>query len=175
MAGDLHLVSMHAVKKFPMNMIRPSNAYGPGQQLYRILPRAVVAGLSGQKVPLEGGGTAEKSYIHAQDLARALHLIAERAPFGRIYNAGPKEPVAIRRLVELTAQALGIPFDQLIEMRPGRAGEDARYWLDSSLIKRELGWEAEIDLPEGVADMVAWGRRYLDQLVGASSEYVLRA
>jgi dTDP-glucose 4,6-dehydratase len=175
LAGDLHLISMFKVRKFPMNIIRPSNAYGPGQQLYRVLPRAVVAGLTGQKLPLEGGGGAEKSYIHAEDLARALHLIAEKAPFGRIYNAGPKEPVSIRHVVELTAEELRIPFEQLVEIRPGRPGEDARYWLDSSLIKRELGWEPEISLRDGVRDMVAWGRKYIDQLVDASPEYVLRA
>lgn len=49
MAGDLHLVSMFNARKFPMNIIRPSNAYGPGQQLYRVLPRAVVCGLSSKK------------------------------------------------------------------------------------------------------------------------------
>jgi dTDP-glucose 4,6-dehydratase len=175
MAGDLHLVSMFNVKKFPMNIIRPSNAYGPGQQLYRVLPRAVVAGLSGQKLPLEGGGGAKKSYIHAQDLARALHLMAEKAPLGRIYNAGPKDPTAIRTLVELTAKELGMPFEQLVEIKPGRPGEDAQYWLDSSLIKKDLGWEPEISLEDGVKDMVAWGRKYIDQLRGASAEYVLRA
>jgi dTDP-glucose 4,6-dehydratase len=174
LAGDLHLVSMFKVKQFPMNIIRPSNAYGPGQQLYRVLPRAVVAGLSGQKLPLEGGGGAKKSYIHARDLARALYLIAEKAPLGRIYNAGPKDPVSIRELVEIAAEEMSIPFEVLVEVRPGRRGEDAQYWLDSSLIKRELGWEPEIGLREGIRDMVQWGRRYLDQLVDAPTDYVLR-
>jgi dTDP-glucose 4,6-dehydratase len=175
MAGDLHLISMFNVKKFPMNIIRPSNAYGPGQQLYRVLPRAVVAGLTGQKLPLEGGGGAKKSYIHAQDLARALYLMAEKAPLGRIYNAGPKDPVSIRELVEAVALELRMPFEALVEMRPGRPGEDAQYWLDSSRIKNELGWEPEISLEDGVRDMVEWGRKYLPQLADASAEYVLRA
>jgi dTDP-glucose 4,6-dehydratase len=175
MAGDLHLISMFNVKKFPMNIIRPSNAYGPGQQLYRVLPRAVVAGLTGQKLPLEGGGGAKKSYIHAQDLARALYLMAEKAPLGRIYNAGPKDPVSIRELVEAVARELRMPFEALVEMRPGRPGEDAQYWLDSSRIKNELGWEPEISLEDGVRDMVEWGRKYLPQLADASAEYVLRA
>jgi dTDP-glucose 4,6-dehydratase len=175
MAGDLHLVSMFNARKFPMNIIRPSNAYGPGQQLYRVLPRAVVAGLTGQKLPLEGGGGAKKSYIHAQDVARALYLISEKAPLGRIYNAGPPEPVSIRTVVELTADELRIPFEQLVEIRPGRPGEDAQYWLDSSLIRRELGWEPEISLRDGVRDMVEWGRKYIHQLADVSPEYVLRA
>ena len=175
LAGDLHLVSMFNVTKFPMNIIRPSNAYGPGQQLYRVLPRAVVCGLSGQKLPLEGGGGAKKSYIHAEDLARALYLIAEKAPLGRIYNAGPKDPVSIRDIVEAVARELKMSFEALVEIRPGRPGEDAQYWLDSSRIKNELGWEPEVSLEDGVRDMVAWGRKYLGELAGASAEYVLRA
>jgi len=175
MAGDLHLISMFNARKFPMNIIRPSNAYGPGQQLYRVLPRAVMCGLTGKKLPLEGGGGAKKSYIHAQDLARALYLMAEKAPLGRIYNAGSAEPVSIRTLVELTAKELGMSFDDLVEIKPGRPGEDAQYWLDSSLIKKDLGWEPEISLEEGVKDMVAWGRKYLPLIADASAEYVLRA
>jgi len=175
LAGDLHLVSMFNVKKFPMNIIRPSNAYGPGQQLYRVLPRAVIAGLSGQRLPLEGGGGAKKSYIHATDLARALYLIAEKAPAGRVYNAGPADPVSIRYLVELVAQEIGMPFEQLADIRPARAGEDAQYWLDSTRIKAELGWEPEIGLEVGVRDMVEWGRKYIGELRDASAEYVLRA
>lgn len=175
MAGDLHLVSMHEVRGFPMNIIRPSNAYGPGQQLYRILPRAVLAAANGERVPLEGGGQARKSYIHARDLAESIQLIAERAEPGKIYNAGPPEPVAIRRLVELVAEEFDIPFDDFVEQRPGRPGEDAQYWLDSSLIKRDLGWEPRISLEEGVREMADWGKRYASQLREASTDYVLRA
>src|SRR5437899_1100814 len=65
-AFDMHLISIHRVLKFPMNIIRPSNAYCPGQLLHRVIPRAVICGLTGKKLPLQGGGRAEKSYIHAR-------------------------------------------------------------------------------------------------------------
>ena len=174
-AFDMHLMSIHKVLKFPMNIIRPSNAYCPGQLLHRIIPKAVVCGLSGRKLPLHGGGRAEKSYIHARDLARAIHLVSEKAPLGTVYNAGPKEPTSIRRVVELTAEALGMPFEQLCEVTGDRLGQDARYWLDSSAIKRDVGWEPEIAWKEGLAEMVAWGRKYLDQLRDWPMDYVLRA
>ena len=68
-AFDMHLMSVHRFLKFPMNIIRPSNAYGPGQQLHRVIPKTVICGLTGRKLPLHGGGRAEKSYIHNRDLA----------------------------------------------------------------------------------------------------------
>jgi dTDP-glucose 4,6-dehydratase len=174
-AGDLHLLAISNVLKFPMNIIRPSNAYAPGQQLHRVIPRAVVCGLTGQKLPLHGGGRAEKSYIHARDLGRAIHLVSEKAPLGRVYNAGPAEPISIRALVEEVARALEIPFEQLCEVTGERLGQDSRYWLDSRAIKRDVGWEPQVSLEAGIKEMVAWGRDHLDYLRTVSPEYVLRA
>jgi dTDP-glucose 4,6-dehydratase len=173
-AFDWYLISVHKFLKFPMNIIRPSNAYCPGQLLHRVIPKTVMCGLTGRKLPLQGGGRAEKSYIHARDLARAIHLVAEKAPLGTIYNAGPKDPTSIRRVVELTAQALGMPLEQLCEMAPDRLGQDSRYWLDSSAIKRDVGWEPKITWEEGLAEMVEWGRKYLDKLRDWPTDYVLR-
>jgi len=173
-AFDMYLISVHRVLKFPMNIIRPSNAYAPGQLLHRVIPKAVLCGLTGRKLPLQGGGRAEKSYIHARDLARAIHLVAERAPLGTVYNAGPLKPISIRALVETVARVMGIPFDQLCEVTADRLGQDSRYWLDSSAIKRDVGWEPQIALEEGIREMVEWGRRYLDQLREWPVDYTLR-
>src|SRR5207247_3230920 len=115
-AGDLHLLSISKVLNFPMNIIRPSNAYCPGQLLHRVIPRAVVCGLTGHKLPLQGGGRAKKSYIHARDLARAIHLASEKAPLGKVYNAGPTAPISIRDLVAKVAEGLKMPFEQRCEV-----------------------------------------------------------
>jgi len=173
-AFDMHLVAVHRFLKFPMNIIRPSNAYCPGQLLHRVVPKAVLCGLTGRKLPLQGGGRAEKSYIHARDLGHAVQLVAEKAPLGRIYNAGPPKPISIRHLVEKCADALEVKFDDLCEVTADRLGQDSRYWLDSSAIKKDIGWEPRIGLEEGLADMVAWGRKYLDQIRDWPTEYVLR-
>ena len=85
------LESVHKFLKFPMNIIRPSNAYCPGQLLHRVIPKAIWCGLTGNKLPLHGGGRAEKSYIHARDLGRAIHLVAEKAPLGRDLQCRPEQ------------------------------------------------------------------------------------
>jgi dTDP-glucose 4,6-dehydratase len=174
-AFDMYLMSAHKFLDFPMNIVRPSNAYCPGQLLHRVIPKAVWCGLKGVKLPLHGGGRAEKSYIHARDLGRAIHLVAEKAPLGTVYNVGPANPTSIREVVERTADALGIPFEQLCEVTGDRLGQDSRYWLDSSAIKEAVGWEAEIGWEEGLAEMVDWGREYFDQIKDLPTDYVLRA
>jgi len=173
-AFEMYLLSIYEYLKFPMNIIRPSNAYCPGQLLHRIIPKAIICGLTGKKLPLQGGGRAEKSYIHARDLSRAIHLVSEKAPLGKTYNAGPAEPTSIKRVVELCANALDIPFSQLCELVPDRLGQDSRYWLDSSAIKNDLGWEPLIEWDEGLAEMIEWGKKYKDQLAYWPMEYTLR-
>lgn len=174
-AADMHLLSIAKVLKFPMNIIRPSNAYAPGQLLHRVIPKAVVCGLTGQKLPLHGGGRARKSYIHARDLGRAIHLVAEKAPLGTVYNAGPAEPISIHDLVAKVAEGMNMPFEQLCEVTGERLGQDSQYWLDSTAIKRDVGWEPQISLKEGIEEMVEWGEKYLDYLRTVSTGYVLRA
>lgn len=174
-AGDLHLMAISNVLKFPMNIIRPSNAYAPGQLLHRVIPRAVLCGLTGQKLPLQGGGKARKSYIHARDLARAIHLVSEKAPLGKVYNAGPALPISIRDLVTKVAAAMNMSLEQLCEITEDRLGQDSQYWLDSSAIKKDVGWEPQISIEEGIKEMVEWGREYLSTLKDVSTGYTLRA
>ena len=173
-AFDMYLMSVSRFLKFPMNILRPSNAYCPGQLLHRVVPKAILSGLLGEKLPLHGGGKAEKSYIHARDLGRAIHLVTEGAPLGTIYNVGPAEPTSIRRVVELCAEAVGVPFEQLAAVTEDRLGQDSRYWLDSSAIKRDVGWEPQIGWKEGLGEMVDWARGHLDELKTAPRDYTLR-
>jgi dTDP-glucose 4,6-dehydratase len=174
-AFDMYLESVSRFLKFPMDIIRPCNAYCPGQLLHRVIPKAIWCGLTGNKLPLHGGGKAEKSYIHARDLGRAIHLVAEKAPLGVVYNAGAARPTSIREVVERCAKALGISFERLCTVTEDRLGQDSRYWLDSSRIKNAVGWEPQIGWDEGLAEMVAWGKKYLPQIKDWPTDYVLRA
>jgi dTDP-glucose 4,6-dehydratase len=173
-AFDLYLISIFKNLGFPMNIIRPSNAYCPGQLLHRVIPRTIWCGLTGNKLPLQGGGKAEKSYIHARDLASAILLISNSAPYGEIYNVGPKQPTPIREVVERTASVLGIPFSEICEIVQDRIGQDSRYWLDSAKIENTLGWVQKIGWDEGLEEMVKWGRLFSDEIKNYPTEYVLR-
>jgi len=174
-AFDMYLLSVSKFLKFPMNIIRPSNAYGPGQQLHRVVPKTILCGLLGEQLPLQGGGRAEKSYIHNRDLARAILMVAEKAPLGTVYNVGPKEPTSIRKVVELCAEALNLPFEKLCVMTEDRLGQDSRYWLDSTAIKKAIGWEPAISWQQGLQEMVEWANTHLEVLKALPREFSLRA
>ena len=173
-AFDQYLGILWRVHQFPMNIVLPSNAYCAGQQLHRIIPKALLAGFMGAKLPLHGGGAAQKSYIHADDLSKAILEIITRAPLGEIYNVGPIWPVSIRNVVEHCAEACGISFDEFVNEVPERTGQDSRYWLDSSKI-RALGWKPEIDLPDGIGRVASWVKDNLAALAAMDTTYRHRA
>ena len=170
-AFDLHLEVMGRVHKFPWDVIRPSNAYCPGQQLHRVIPKAIIAALAGHRFPLQGGGKARKTYIHATDLSSAILAILSSEP-GQIYNCGAVEPSSIMKVVELCAIEAGVDPDGFREMVGDRVGQDGCYWLDSSKL-RKLGWSPTIGLEEGIAEMVKWVRDN-PEILTMSTEWEVR-
>ena len=78
-------------------------------------------------------------------------------------------------LIETVANVMDVPFEKLCEVTGDRLGQDSRYWLDSSAIRRDVGWTPEIGLEAGIREMVQWGRTYLDQLRDWPMDYTLRA
>lgn len=159
-AFDKYLLSMYRTAQFPINIIRPSNCYTPGQQLYRVIPKAIVCALAGKKLPLQGGGVAQKSYLHATDLSRAILDVIEKATMGEIYNVAPAGPISIHALVTKVAETCGISFEELVEVVPDRVGQDAKYHLDATKIAAQCGWVQTIGITKGIESMVTWARQY---------------
>jgi dTDP-glucose 4,6-dehydratase len=175
LAADYHMLSLYNHMGFPTNVIRPSNCYGSGQYMYRVIPKAILYGLTGKKFPLEGGGKVLKSFMHAGDLADAIITILHSKKFGKIYNAGVHKPNSIREIVESVSKNLKLDFSKFCEITEGRKTEDSQYCIDSSLIKDELGWEAKITLDEGVDEVVQWVKKYQDILIDEPQSFTLRA
>ena len=146
LAFDQHLILMHRTKGLPYKIIRPSNCYAPGQQLHRIIPKALLSGLYQRPLELHGGGVAKKSYLHAYDLSRAILMVHEKGSYGQIYNVGPDNPTAIKDVVRMCLEASGGSWNELVKVSQERTGQDSCYWLDSSKIKalcwqKTIGWE----------------------------------
>ena len=173
LAFDFYLLSVFKYLNFPMNIIRPSNAYCPGQLPHRVIPRAIISGLCKEKLPLHGGGRAEKSYIHVRDLAKAIYLVAQKGRLGEIYNVGPDNPTSIKEVIQRVANSLNMKFEDLCKITEDRLGQDSKYWLDSSKIK-SLGWKQTISWDEGLKEMREWGEKYINQLKLYPKDYVMR-
>ncbi len=164
-AGDWHLRCMFEEFGLPVVFTRAANVYGPGQQLYRIVPRAILSALLGRKLPLDGGGLSTRSFIHIDDVARATQMIAENGRNGETYHISTDRLVTILGLVEQICELTGVPFESFVEVVGDRPGKDMAYQLDSSKIQHELGWNPEISLEDGLLDTLDWVRVNLDELL----------
>lgn len=163
-AGDWHLKCLFESYGFPAIFIRTANVYGPGQKLYRIIPKALLSALTGNKLPIEGGGKSIRSFIHINDVSRALFAIMVDGKIGDTYHISTNELVSIYDLIIQISSLLEINFDQLVEQAPERPGKDFIYQLSSRKIRTELGWNDEIPLQAGLTDTLQWVKLNLDYL-----------
>lgn len=170
-AFDAYLMSLVKKGTFRFNIVRPANTYGEGQQLHRFIPKAILYGLTGQRIPLYGSGTGLKSYMHAEDLARALYLLSEKAPLSRIYNIAPEIYVSMRDIAEMIARKLELPISTLCQDTGLRQGTDARYWFDTCAAARDFGFRTEIGLSGGIDRVITWVRDNLEELRELPTEY----
>jgi dTDP-glucose 4,6-dehydratase len=170
-AGDLSLRTYHQTYDFPVLFTRAANVYGPGQQLYRIIPRTILAAIGGQKLRLDGGGVSVRVFIHMRDVADATLRIALGGRVGESYHISGYELVSIRQLVETILQRLGRRFEDCVEIGPDRPGKDTSYTLDSFKLRSELGWRDRFSLVEGIDDVIAWAERFKDALPGLPAKY----
>jgi dTDP-glucose 4,6-dehydratase len=171
-AGDMSLKTFVEAYGMPAVSTRAANVYGPGQPLYRIIPRTILAGIAGEKLRLDGGGVSRRVFIHMRDTADATLRIALRGAVGHAYHISGYEIVSIRRLVEMILDKLGKRFDDCVELGPERPGKDSAYLLDSFKLRTELGWQDKISLDEGLDDVIAWARHFERQLADLPSSYV---
>jgi len=174
-AADMSLMSFYKAYGFPIALTRAANVYGPGQQLYRIIPRTALSFLLGRKLQLHGGGHSVRSFIHIRDVADGTLRVAREAPSGEIYHLSTSRNISIRALVELIAEQMSVDFEKNVEVVGERLGKDAAYLLDSTKAKEALGWEDRISLEQGIEETIAWVRDNLDSLKEQPFDYIHKA
>jgi dTDP-glucose 4,6-dehydratase len=163
-AADMSLRTFHNAYNFPVVTTRAANVYGPGQQLYRIIPRAILFILLGRKLQLHGGGVSTRSFIHMKDVCDATWKIMKDGEDGQTYHISTNEIISIRSLVERICAKLNVKFDSHVEIVSDRIGKDLAYHLESKKIRDELEWEDQISLDQGLDECVTWVKSNFETL-----------
>jgi dTDP-glucose 4,6-dehydratase len=171
-ACDLHLKTYFRQYGFPVLWTRSANVFGAGQQLYRIIPRAILCFKTGERLQLHGGGHSVRSFIHIRDVAEATLSIAFRGTPGETYHLSTSLHLSIRSVVEKICTRMGANFEDAVEIVGDRPGKDAAYLLDSSKARAELGWTDEVSLEEGIDECIEWINRDFEEIVRQPRDYV---
>ena len=131
-ACDLHLKSFYQAYDFPVVLTRAANVYGPGQQLYRIIPRTILSALSGKEMSLHGGGVSVRSFIHINDVVEAtLKLTVEGKP-GSTWHLSTREQISIKKLVEKICLLCNVEFEKIVRI------SDSEIKQHKDFLKKEL-------------------------------------
>jgi dTDP-glucose 4,6-dehydratase len=171
-ACDLHLRTFFSHYKFPVVFTRAANVYGPGQQLYRIIPRTILFIKLSKKLQLHGGGHSVRSFIHIQDVSSATLKIAQNAPAGEVYHISTGEYISIRELVKLICVKMKVDSSKVVEIVDERPGKDAAYLLNSDKLRKELNWSDRIKLEDGIDETIKWVDENFEELKKQSVEYI---
>ena len=153
---DLHLKRYYENFNLPVVFTRTANVYGPGQQIYRIVPKAFLSARLKKKINLDGGGSSKRSFIYIDDASTATYLVSTRGKVGSTYHISTDKIVSIRKLVKIISKMTKIKFQRLVNITSDRTGKDVSYNLSSKKIRQELNWKPRINLEDGLTKTLRW-------------------
>ena len=171
-AADYHLKGLFESFNFPVIFTRAANVYGPSQQLYRIVPKTILSGFLGKKVELQGKGLSVRSFIHIDDVSKALHIILEKGTIGDSYHISTNALITIKDLLKIISEKISVNVEDLITEAPERKGKDFAYKLSSHKLRDELGWKDEITLDSGISQTIDWVENNIELLKQFPMEYI---
>ena len=166
-AASDHLVrAWHETYGLPVVLTNCSNNYGPYHFPEKLIPVVILKALAGEPIPVYGKGDNIRDWLYVEDHADALLLVLQKGQIGESYNIGgenERRNIDLVRMLcaildEKKPKASGSYADQ-ITFVTDRPGHDARYAIDPSRIRDELGWRPSVTVEEGLTLTVQW---YLD-------------
>jgi len=145
-AGDMMLKAFGKAYGIPYIITRTANIYGPGQQDFKVIPKAIACKKKREVFKLHGGGFSTRDFIHVRDACEATYLLCTNGSTGETYHISQGKVLSILSLIKM----IGCKYQDV----GGRLGNDASYRM-FNLKLRGLGWSAKINLKEGLEECMS--------------------
>ena len=156
-AADMLIMAWGRTYNIPYIIVRPTNNYGIGQYVEKLIPKTCKYLHLGRKVPLHNNGTPVRTWLHAADTAEAVVKIIESGIRNEIYNiSGGFEQTNLETVRKILVELLGTKnfnINDYIDVTCSRVGQDLRYSLDDSKI-RKLGWEPKMNFDRELSGII---------------------
>ncbi len=147
-----------------------SNNYGPWQNREKLIPNTIFKALIKQNIPIYGNGKNVRDWLFVDDHIDAILLVAENGIPGKKYCIGGNNEKNNLEIVNKICEYLDKKLPQkhsyksLIKFVADRPGHDFRYAINSSLIRRDLGWLPKHNFEEGLEKTIDWNLKNIDWL-----------
>ena len=162
-SSDHFVRAFHDTYGMPTIVTNCSNNYGPYQFPEKLIPLFINNIRHRKPLPVYGKGENVRDWLYVEDHARAIDLIFHKGKVADTYNIGGfnewKNIDLIKVIIKTVDRLLGHPEGyslDLITYVTDRKGHDLRYAIDSTKLKRELGWEPSLQFEEGIEKTVKW-------------------
>jgi dTDP-glucose 4,6-dehydratase len=160
-AADMLVTAWGRTYKLPYIIIRPTNNYGIGQYVEKLIPKACKYLKLGKKIPLHNNGTPIRNWLHASDTAQAVITIIESGVQNEIYNiCGGFEQSnldTIKKVLILHKGSTDIDIESYIDLTLKRQGQDVRYALNDNKL-RALGWTPQVSFDAELKNIVEYSK-----------------
>jgi len=154
-AADHAVRAYHETYGLPVTITNCSNNYGPAQFPEKVIPLFVTNALDDLDLPLYASTQNKREWLHVRDHCRAIELVLEEGRVGETYNVGSGVEKSIEEIADAVLELTGKP-ESLKTIVADRPGHDRRYLLDSTKLRRELGWKPDIAFEDGMRETVEW-------------------
>ena len=178
LTGEVYCRAAHEEHGFPYTICRPFNAYGPGEMpdaepgIAHAVPDLINKVLSGQR-PLQifGSGEQTRTLTHVEDIADGVvTAMGSPAGLGEDFNISASRELTVAEIARIVWEACGEdPADFALEHVPSFQVDVQRRWPDVEKARTLLGWEARIQVEDGIAATVRWLRRRRAEQAPAAS------
>lgn len=164
----------------PLTLSNCSNNYGPFQFPEKLIPLMILNISKGKNLPVYGEGKNVRDWIYVEDHNRAVWQILREGKCGEKYNIGGENEWRnidlLEKIIEISSDALDLDANKVRETIThvkDRPGHDARYAIDCTKIKDELGWKREMTFEQGLELTVKWNLEHTDWISNIQSgEYL---
>ena len=160
-ASSDHLVSSYVrTYNIPAIVTNCSNNYGPKQHPEKLIPKLIHNIIANKNLPIYGKGTNSREWIYVEDHCEALVKIFQKGKIGDFYNIGSNKNQTnleiTNKLITVAKKKISLGKNVKIKFVKDRPGHDVRYALNSSKIKKQLGWNIKTNLTEGLKKTFTW-------------------
>lgn len=173
-AADLLVKAYFDTYKFPINITRCSNNYGPYQFPEKLIPLMINNCLNKRDLPVYGDGLQVRDWLYVDDHCKAIDLVLRGGRSGEVYNVGGHNErtniTIVKNIIAYVSQKVDPSIDErLIKHVTDRKGHDRRYGIDPTKIREELGWEPETMFEEGIRKTIDWYLENKEWMEGVTS------
>ena len=161
-AADQLILAWARTYNLPYVIVRPTNNYGIGQYVEKLIPKAIKYLELGRKIPLHNNGSPVRTWLHANDTAKAILTIIDKNKSNEIFNIEQTNLETIEKILKIYEMSSNIDnIHSHLDLSYSRPGQDIRYSLDDSKL-RLLGWKPELKFDNELYDIIKY---YKDKFI----------